>query len=122
MADGRKIQVHEVKSMPLIRFQSRETADVLMLAQHAQPFLQAWGKDPQAPGVLLPADIPHAREATEALVMAEEAMQAQRIAEAQAKGEVVPEFEPIGLRHRSVPLLEMMRRCQGAEVEIVWGV
>jgi hypothetical protein len=108
--------------MSLIRFQSRETADVLMLAHHAQPFLQAWGKDPKVPGVLLPADMPKAREATEAAVAAEEAMQAQRIAQAKARGEVVPEFDPIGLRHRSVPLLEMMRRCQGAEVEIVWGL
>ncbi len=108
--------------MPLIRFQSRETADVLMLAQHAQPFLQAWGKDPQTSGVLLPADMPQARAATEALVASEEAKQAQQIADAQAKGEVMPEFEPIGLRHRSVPLLEMMRRCQGADVAIVWGV
>ena len=66
--------------------------------------------------------MPRARQATEAAVAAEEAMQAQRIADAKAKGEAVPEFEPIGLRHRSVPLLDMIRRCEGAEVEIVWGV
>ena len=108
--------------MPLIRFQSRETADVLMLAHHARPFLEAWGKDTQGPGVLLPNDIAHARKATEAAVAAEEALQAKRIEDARANGETVPEFEPIGLRHRSVPLLEMMRRCQAAGVEIVWGV
>jgi hypothetical protein len=108
--------------MSLIRFQSRETADVLMLAQHAQPFLTAWGKDTQGPGVLLPNDMPAARQATEVAVAAEEALQARRVEEAKLVGEVMPEFEPIGLRHRSVPLLEMMRRCEAAQVEIVWGV
>jgi hypothetical protein len=117
--------------MSLIRFQSRETADVLMLAQHAKPFLDAWGKDVQGPGVLLPADMDKARQATHAVVQAEEAMQAQRIEEAmqaqrieeaKAQGMPTPSFEPIGLRQRSVPLLEMMRRCEAAEVEIVWGV
>ena len=108
--------------MSLIRFQSRETADVLMLAQHATPFLEAWGKDAHAPGVLLPLDMPRAKAATLELVHAEEAKQAQQIADAKAQGQPVPSFEPIGLRQRSVPLLEMIRRCEGAEVEIVWGV
>jgi hypothetical protein len=108
--------------MSLIRFQSRETADVLMLTQHAKPFLEAWGKDIQGPGVLLPSDMDKAREATHELVQAEEAMQAQRIEEAKAQGAPTPSFEAIGLRQRSVPLLEMMRRCEAAEVEIVWGV
>ena len=63
--------VLKVKHMSLIRFQSRETADVLMLAQHATPFLEAWGKDAHAPGVLLPLDLPRAKAATEQLVQAE---------------------------------------------------
>jgi hypothetical protein len=111
-----------MKPMSLIRFKSRETADVLMLAHHAKPFLEAWGKDTQGPGVLLPVDIPRAKQATDAAVMAEEALQAQNKAEAEAKGERAPDVDPIGLRQRSVPLLEMMRRCAAADVEIVWGV
>jgi hypothetical protein len=108
--------------MSLIRFQSRETADVLMLSHHATPFLEAWGKDLKSPGVLLPLDMPRAKAATEQLLQAEEARQAQQIADAKAQGQPVPSFDPIGLRQRSVPLLEMIRRCEGAEVEIVWGV
>lgn len=108
--------------MSLTRFQSRETADVLMLAHHAKPFLEAWGKDVHGPGVLLPADMDKARLATHAVVQAEEAMQAQRIEEAKAQGMPTPSFEPIGLRQRCVPLLEMMRRCEEAKVEMVWGV
>lgn len=108
--------------MSLLRFKSRETADVLMLAHHAKPILEAWGKDTQGPGVLMPTDMPRAKQAIESAVQAEEALQAQLKQEAEARGERAPDVDPIGLRQRSAPVLEMMRRCAGAKVEIVWGV
>lgn len=108
--------------MSLTRFQSRETADVLMLTHHAKPFLEALGKEPQGPGVLLPSDMPRAKESIAVAIQAEEALQEKNKQEALARGERAPEVDPIGLRQRSVPLLEMMRRCSDAKVEIVWGV
>jgi Domain of unknown function (DUF1840). len=42
--------------------------------------------------------------------------------QAQAKGETPPRNEAVSLRQRAVPFLDMLRRCQKAGQEIVWGV
>ena len=33
-----------------------------------------------------------------------------------------PGLDPVSLRMRSLPSIEMLQRCQQAGVEIVWGV
>jgi hypothetical protein len=55
-------------------------------------------------------------------VQQEEQMQAQAKAEAAEKGEPVPRFEGIGLRQRVVPFIDMLKRAQAQEVDVVWGV
>jgi hypothetical protein len=42
--------------------------------------------------------------------------------QAKAKGETPPRFDAVSLRQRAVPFLDMLRRCQKAGQEIVWGV
>jgi len=42
--------------------------------------------------------------------------------EARAKGETPPRFDVVSLRQRAVPFLDMLRRCEKAGAEIVWGV
>ena len=46
--------------MSVYRFKSRETGDLVMLKPHGQRLLEILGKDPAAPGVLLPQDMPRA--------------------------------------------------------------
>jgi hypothetical protein len=53
---------------------------------------------------------------------AEEQEQKQQRETARLKGEPEPQFDPVNLRLRSVPFLEMMKRCTQADVGIVWGV
>ena len=61
-------------------------------------------------------------DAIRAAVVAEEADQQRQREEAAAKGEPPPQFETVSLRMRSTPFIEMLQRCQQAEVEVVWGV
>ena len=108
--------------MSLYRFKSRETSDLVMLQPHGQRILEVLGKDPEGPGILQPADMAAAVQALRAAADAEEAEQKRLKEEAQARGEVPPEFDQVGLRLRSVPFIEMLLRCEKAKVEVVWGV
>ncbi|MEZ5646465.1 MAG: DUF1840 domain-containing protein [Burkholderiaceae bacterium] len=104
------------------RFKSRDTGDVVMLHHTGKRVLQIIGKDPDAPGVILPDQIPAAVAALHAAIDKEEADQKSQKEEAKADGDPPPEFEVVSLRMRCAPLFEMMQRCEKAGVEIVWGV
>ncbi len=108
--------------MSLYRFKSRETGDLVMLQAHGQRILEIIGKDPAAPGILVPEQMPAAVQALRDAVRAEEALQQRLKDEAEARGELPPAFDPVNLRVRSTPFIEMLQRCEKARVEVVWGV
>ena len=108
--------------MSLYRFKSRETGDLVMLQAHGQRILEIIGKDPKTPGILVPDQIPAAVQALREAVRAEEELQQRLTAEAEARGELPPAFDPVNLRVRSTPFIEMLQRCEKAKVEVVWGV
>lgn len=108
--------------MSLYRFKSRETGDLVMLKPDGQHILEIIGKDPSAAGVILPQQMPAAVQALRDAVVQEEAEQKRLAEEAQAKGDVPPEFPKVSLRLRSAPFIEMLQRCDKAQVEVVWGV
>jgi hypothetical protein len=60
--------------------------------------------------------------ALEAAVAQDEAQKAEMVQKAKAEGKDPVVSDGISLRQRAVPFIEMMRRCQKAEKEIVWGV
>ena len=106
----------------LYRFKSKASGDVVMLQPNGKQLLEILGKETDHAGVLLPADIPAAIDAIRAAVLAEEADQKRQREEAASKGEPPPLFETVSLRMRSTPFIEMLERCLGARVEVVWGV
>lgn len=108
--------------MALYRFKSRETGDLVMLQPHGRRILEILGKDAGAPGVILPGQMAGAVQALREAIVAEESEHQRLRDEALARGEVPPEFESVTLRLRSAPFIEMLQRCEKAEVEIVWGV
>jgi Domain of unknown function (DUF1840) len=61
-------------------------------------------------------------QALDAAIAREEAEHQALIEQAKAKGQVPPKFDAVSLRQRAVPFLDMLRRCQNAGKEIVWGV
>ncbi len=108
--------------MSVYRFKSRETGELVMLEPHGKRILQILGKDPSGPGVVLPDQMPTAVEALRAAAVEEEASRKRLKDEAQARGEPAPDFDPVSLRMRSAPFIEMLQRAEKAGVEVVWGV
>jgi hypothetical protein len=109
----------------MYKFKSRAAGDLIMLEPNGRQILSILGRtDPasQAQGILLPEHMPEAIEKLQAAIQSDEDHKAQLVKEAQDKGETPPRFEGISLRQRAVPFIEMIKRCQKADKEIVWGV
>jgi hypothetical protein len=106
----------------LYKFKSKAAGDLIMLEPNGRRVLQAIGKEPAAKGIILPEQIPQALRDLEQAIAREEAEHQAAIDEAKAKGQVPPKFDAVSLRQRAVPFIDMLRRCEKAAAEIVWGV
>jgi hypothetical protein len=110
----------------LYKFKSKTTGDVIMLQPSGRRVLEIIGKDTQPgtgdKGILLPEHMTAAIVALEAAIDKEETERQVLIAAAQANHEPAPRFEAISLRQRALPFIEMLRRCEKAGHEVVWGV
>ena len=107
----------------LYKFKSKAAGDLIMLEPNGRRVLEIIGKDAQPKGIILPEEMPAAIQTLEAAIVREEAEQKAAAEEAKANGQAVPRLEgAVSLRQRAVPFLDMLRRCQKAGHEIVWGV
>jgi hypothetical protein len=106
----------------LFKFKSKAAGDLIMLEPNGRRVLEIIGKEPQPKGIILPEQMAAAVQSLEAAIAREEADQQAMIDEAKAKGDAPPRFEAVSLRQRAVPFLDMLRRCEKAGKEIVWGV
>jgi hypothetical protein len=106
----------------LYKFKSKAAGDLIMLEPNGRRVLQIIGKDPGPKGIVLPEEMPGAIRKLEDAIAQEEAEHKAAIDEAKAKGEVPPKFDAISLRQRALPFIDMLRRCETAQAEIVWGV
>ena len=106
----------------LYKFKSKAAGDLIMLEPNGRRVLEIIGKDAGPKGIVLPEEMPAAVRALEQAIVKEEAEQKAAIEEAKAKGQVPPRFDGISLRQRAVPFIEMLKRCEKAGKEIVWGV
>jgi hypothetical protein len=105
----------------LYKFKSKAAADLIMLQPNGLRVLQIIGKE-GAKGIILPEQMPAAIAALEAAIAKEEAARKAAQVEAAETGEDLPRTDAISLRQRAVPFLDMLRRCEKAGKEIVWGV
>ncbi len=107
----------------IYKFKSKAAGDVIMLEASGDKVLALIGKDKTPQGIIEPAQMPAAIQALSEAVAADDAARARR-----AAGEETPDDEPAGgrdpisLRQRVWPLVEMMKRAQAADAPIVWGV
>jgi len=110
----------------LYKFKSKTTGDLIMLQPNGRRVLEIIGKDTQPgtgdKGILLPEDMPAAIAALEAAMAKEDEERKTAVADALANHEAAPRFEGISLRQRALPFVEMLRRCEKAGHEVVWGV
>jgi len=111
--------------MPLYRFYSRETGDIIMMQPQAKKILDLLEKDPAGPGILLHTELLNAVEVLREAVREQEA---RKLAEAEAveKDKDAPKnsgaSESVSLRQRTAPLIDMLLRCAQAEVDVVWDI
>lgn len=110
----------------LYKFKSRSVGDLIMLQPNGRRLLDIIGKDTQVgtgdKGIILPDQMPAAIAALEAAIASEEAEQKAAQSAALVHQQTAPRFEAISLRQRALPFIEMLRRCEKAGDEIVWGV
>ena len=106
----------------LYKFKSKAAGDLIMLEPNGRQVLEIIGKDAGAKGIILPEQMPAAISTLEVAVERDEAQHQALIEEAKAKGEPPPRLDAVSLRQRAVPFLDMLRRCEKAGKEIVWGV
>ena len=102
-------------------FRSKAAGDVIMLGPTGDAVLRAAGREPAPQGIFEPAAMPAARAAIERAIEADDAARAEAEAQARAEGAKLRGGDGLGLRQRAWPLVEMMKRAEGAGEPIVWG-
>ena len=106
----------------LYKFKSKAAGDLIMLEPNGRRVLEIIGKNPGPKGIIEPAQMPAALAALESAIAREESEQQAATEEAKAKGEAPPRFGDVSLRQRAVPFIDMLKRCEKAGADIVWGV
>ncbi len=103
-------------------FKSKAAGDVLMTEPVGSGLLRVIGKEPASQGIIETAALPLAIEAIERAIALEEAQPLQAVAESAMASSGLSRDETVTLRQRAWPLVEMMKRAQLENANIVWGV
>ncbi len=102
------------------------TGDLLLIQALAHELLGLLGKQADQPGILEPADMPHALSVLRGLPVDSPQSRADTQApdEAEEDGDLAVPFaeETVPLRKRAWPLIQMIERALAEGKPIVWGV
>ena len=99
----------------LVTFSCPAYADITMFGDVAVHLLKMMGHSGTVPSALLADDVPAALERLEAGVAA--AGQAPAPGEASQTEDEEP---PVSLRHRALPLIELLKAAAKAECNVMW--
>ena len=111
----------------LYKFKSQATADVIMLRDSAEEILKIIGKEPGPTGIVTFAQIPGAVSALRAEIQRREAAAPAQHTHDDVANQVSDDAahgadEPISLRRRAAPFIEMLERTAADGKDVVWGV
>ena len=106
----------------IYKFKSKADGALIMLEPHGRRVLEILGKDAGAQGIITAAQIPGAIRALEAAIAHEEAMKKAAGTEGAEPRDGQSSTDSISLRQRAKPFLDMLRRCEAAQADVVWGV
>lgn len=106
----------------IYRFKSKAAGDLIMMGPAGDSVLRIIGKEPAANGIVEARALPAAIGAIEQAVAAEEAARQQQKSADAPDDRTAASGDNVSLRQRVWPLLEMMRRSQAEDADIVWGV
>jgi hypothetical protein len=104
----------------LYKFKSSAAGDVIMMGPTGDAVLRAMGREPSPKGIIEVADMAGAIAALERATAEDESARAPG-ADAAASDDD-QRRDPVTLRQRAWPLIEMMKRSSAANAPIVWGV
>ena len=99
----------------LYKFKSKNAGDVIMLEPNARRVLEVIGKDAGPPGIILAAQMLTAIQALKEAIALEESHDENH-------DEGVVQGDSPGLRQRAMPFIDMLKRNQQANTDVVWGV
>lgn len=112
----------------LYKFKSKATGDLIMLEPQGKQILRLIGKEPDAKGIILPAEMLGAIEALHSAVAKEELDiqtakdAAENDSEHPAQAALADGPRGIRLKQRVIPFIDMLRRAHAEDKEVVWGV
>lgn len=109
----------------MYKFRSQATTELIMLTPTGDRVLALLGREPAPQGIVEVADMPAAIERLSQAVAEDEERRARppEAAEpAEDDAQVREPLDPISLRQRVWPLIQMMRQCIEADTPMVWGV
>ena len=101
----------------LYKFKSKNAGVVIMLEVNGRKVLEVIGKDAGPTGIILAAQMPAAMQALQNAIALEELTQQVLDAE----GEPIMDDAP-GLRQRTMPFIDMLKRNHKAATDVTWGV
>ena len=104
----------------IYKFRSKAAGDTLMLGPQGDQFLRAIGREPAAKGIIEVQAMAAVLASLQQAIDRDEAARAQgpqEDAALEAAG-----IDPVSLRRRLWPMVEMIRRAQAADEPVVWGV
>jgi hypothetical protein len=101
----------------IYKFKSKACGDLIMLGPQGDQVLRLLGREPADKGIIEVAAMPAAIAALEAAVAA-----AASQAKPQNDEDVQAAEQPVGLRQRVWPMVEMLRQAHAAAQPVVWGV
>lgn len=106
----------------IYKFKSKADGDLIMLEPQGRRVLEIIGKDAGPKGIITAGQIPAAISALEGAIAHEEAMRKPAGANGAEEADGQAPTDSITLRQRAKPFLDMLRRSQADESDVVWGV
>lgn len=103
----------------LYKFKSKATGDTIMLAPNGDQMLRIIGREPAPKGIIEVAALPAAMAVLQAAVAADDAA---RSGADDADNAPEGARDPVSLRSRLWPMVEMLKRAHAAGEPVVWGV
>lgn len=106
----------------LYKFKSKAAGDLIMLEPNGRRVLEIIGKEPGPRGIIQRHEMAAAVESLRQAAAHDEAEREALVEQVRGRGEDPPALEAVTLRHRVMPMIEMLQRCGEAGADIVWGV
>ncbi|MEO6294185.1 MAG: DUF1840 domain-containing protein [Burkholderiaceae bacterium] len=113
----------------LFKFKSNIEGDLIMLEFNARHVLQIIGKEAGPQGIIVASEMAGAIAALDKAIATEEAAIAaakkastESAESAMAVENTASPADPVPLRQRSLPFMKLLKACNIANTNIVWGV